>query len=63
MRTTINLSERLVRQACRASGAKTKTQAIVWGLEELTRREKLAALWRMRGKLALNLDLKKSRQR
>ncbi|MBI4385935.1 MAG: type II toxin-antitoxin system VapB family antitoxin [Elusimicrobia bacterium] len=63
MRTTLNLPKDLVSDACRLSGAKTKTQAIIWGLEELTRRKKMERLWSMRGNLPLDLDLKKSRGR
>jgi hypothetical protein len=63
MRTTLNLPEELVRRACRASGARTKTQAIIWGLEELTHRERRARLWGLRGRRSLAVDLKKSRAR
>lgn len=63
MRTTLNLPEKLIREARRLSGAKTKTQAIILGLEELARRKKLDRLWAMRGKVALKLDLAKARGR
>ncbi|MBI4669282.1 MAG: type II toxin-antitoxin system VapB family antitoxin [Elusimicrobia bacterium] len=63
MRTTFNLPEELLNQACRISGAKTKTQAIVWGLHELMNKKKTQRLWGLRGKLPLALDLKKSRAR
>ncbi len=63
MRTTLDLPKKLVSAACRLSGAKTKTQAIIWGLEELMRRKKMERLWSLRGKIPLNLDLKKSRGR
>ncbi|MEK9145778.1 MAG: type II toxin-antitoxin system VapB family antitoxin [Elusimicrobiota bacterium] len=63
MRTTLNLPEGLLSEARRLSGARTKTQAIIWGLEELTRKRKVEKLWRLRGKLSLSLDLPKSRKR
>lgn len=63
MRTTLDLPRELVSTACRLSGAKTKTQAIIWGLEELTRRKKMERLWSLRGRIPLDLDLKKSRGR
>ena len=63
MRTTLDLPEKLLAEARRVSGAKTKTQAIIWGLEELTRRRKLERLWELRGKVSLSLDLDKSRMR
>ena len=63
MRTTLDLPEELVDEARKASGARTKTQAIIWGLEELTHKKRLERLWNLRGKIALNIDLKKSRRR
>lgn len=63
MRTTLDLPEKLLSEACRLSGAKTKTQAIIWGLEELARKKKVEKLWALRGKLPLDIDLGKSRSR
>lgn len=64
MRTTLDLPKKLVDEAKALSGAKTKTQAIIWGLEELTKRKKIERLLGLRGKLALrSLDLRRSRAR
>lgn len=63
MRTTLDLPEKLMAEARRLSGARTKTQAIIWGLEELTKKKKLEKLWELRGKLPLNIDISKSRKR
>ena len=63
MRTTLDLPAKLLAEARRLSGAKTKTQAIIWALEELTRKKKLERLWSLRGKLPLTLDLGRSRSR
>lgn len=63
MRTTLNLPEKLMDEARRLSGARTKTQAIIWGLEELARKKKLERLWKLRGRIRLSLDLRKSRKR
>lgn len=63
MRTTLDLPEKLVAEARRLSGARTKTQAIIWGLEELTRKKKLEKLWKLRGRISLRVDLRKSRAR
>lgn len=63
MRTTMNLPKELLEEAKKCSGAKTKTQAVIWGLEELAKKEKVERLWRLRGKLPLRLDLKKARRR
>ncbi len=64
MRTTVDLPEWLVKEARELSGAKSKTQAIIWGLEELAKKGKVERLLRLRGKLSLrNLDLRRSRAR
>jgi hypothetical protein len=63
MRTTLDLPEKLLAEAKRASGARTKTEAIIMGLTELVRRKTLERLWRKRGTISLDLDLKKSRSR
>lgn len=63
MRTTLNLPRGLLAEAQRAVGARTKTQTIILGLQELTRRKKIEKLWDLRGRFRLDLDLKKSRGR
>ncbi len=63
MRTTLDLPADLLAEACRLSGARTKTQAIIWGLEELSRRKKIERLMGLRGKLRLKIDLRRSRGR
>ena len=61
MRTTLDLPADLLAEACRLSGARTKTQAIIWGLEELSRRKRIERLMGLRGKL--KIDLRRSRSR
>ena len=63
MRTTLDLPLRLLEAACRASGARTKTEAIILGLKELTRRKKIERLWGLRGRIPMDLDLDKARAR
>mgnify|MGYP001579166972 CR=1 FL=1 len=63
MRTTLNIPEVILSEARRLSGAKTNTQAIIWGLEELVRKRRIEKLWALRGKLSLSLDSSKSRNR
>lgn len=63
MRTTLILPDKLVREAKRACGARTKTQAIIWGLEELTRRKRAERLCELRGRLSMGMDLHKARGR
>lgn len=63
MRTTIELSEQLVRKAQKACGAKTKTMAIVLGLQELIHKAEIEKLRKLKGKISLAIDLTKSRNR
>jgi hypothetical protein len=63
MRTTLNLPEDLLRKAQKASHARTKTEAIILGLESLIRYEKLITLTSFRGKLPIHVDLRASRNR
>ena len=64
MRTTLDLPKKLLEEAKRLSGAKTKTQTITWALEELCRKKRIEGLLALRGKVPLRgLDLRKSRER
>lgn len=64
MRTTIDLPRGLVEEAKLLSGARTKTQAVIWGLEELTKKARIERLMALRGKVPLRgLDLRRSRDR
>jgi len=63
MRTTIDIPEGLIKEAMRASQAKTKAMVIVVGLKELINRHKLEQLRALRGRIDLAVDLKKSRLR
>ena len=63
MRTTVDIPERLLREAMRSFHLKTKTKAIILGLEELLRRSKIEGLRKLKGKLDIEIDLKASRKR
>ena len=64
MMTTVDLPKKLVEEAKQLSGAKTKTQAIIWGLEELAKKKKIERLMGLRGKVPLRgLNLRRSRAR
>ena len=63
MRTTIDISETLLEQAMRVAHVKTKTMAIVLGLQELVNKYRLDELRGIRGKVDLATDIKKSRRR
>jgi len=57
-KTTVIIDDKLLDEAMRVSGAKTKKQAITTGLQELIRRKNLEALRQELGTfdLALYLD-------
>jgi Arc/MetJ family transcription regulator len=57
-KTTVVIDDKLLDEAMRVSGAKTKKQAITTGLKELIRRKNLEALRQELGTfdLALSLD-------
>ena len=63
MRTTLNLPDRLLKQARKALKAKTKTETIIRSLEEIVRRQKIEGLLALRGRLPLDIDLNKARER
>jgi len=63
MRTTLNISEDMLGEISRLSGVKSKTAIIDKALHEMLnqlRRQKLKRAW---GKIAVDLDARKLRQR
>jgi hypothetical protein len=56
MRTTLNLSDTLIAQLMKVSGARTKTEAIHLAISEFIRQKKLAKLRSLSGKLRIDLD-------
>ncbi|HZP24367.1 MAG TPA: type II toxin-antitoxin system VapB family antitoxin [Terriglobales bacterium] len=62
MRTNIEIDDRLMREAMRSSGARTKKAAVETGLRLLVQTRSQSALRRWRGKLTWEGDLAKSRQ-
>jgi Arc/MetJ family transcription regulator len=56
-KTTVVIDDELLDEAMRASGAKTKKQAITTALEELVRRKNLEALRQEAGTYDLALSL------
>ena len=63
MRTTIDISEDLLKEAMKVTHAKTKTMTITLGLQELIHKARMRQLLNLKGKIDLNLDLKETRQR
>ncbi len=63
MRTTLDLPEGLVEEAKSLLGYKSKTDTIVYALEELIRRRKLGQLKAMFGSVKVEVDIPSSRRR
>ena len=60
-RTNIVIDDTLMKEALKASGAKTKREAVELGLQTLVRLNRQAAIKRFRGKLAWEGNLRESR--
>ena len=63
MRTTLDLPEDVLERARRAANLRTKRETVIAGLEELIRKGKREELLRLAGKIRLDVDLTRSRQR
>ena len=63
MRTTLDLPEDLVNEAKAMLGYKSKTDTIVFALNELVRRRKREKMIGLFGKVKIDIDLAKSRRR
>ena len=61
MRTNIVIDDKLMRDALRASGLKTKREAVEEGLRTLLRLKRQEEIRNFRGKLAWNGDLDEMR--
>ena len=57
MRTNIVIDDKLMREALRATGLKTKREAVELGLQTLVRLHKQAQIRQLRGKLHWRGDL------
>jgi Arc/MetJ family transcription regulator len=62
MRTNIDIDDKLMRQAIRSSGAKTKRAVVEAGLRLLIETRGQRAVRRLRGKVAWDGDLERSRR-
>jgi len=61
MRTNIVIDDKLMRDALRATGVKTKREAVELGLRTLVRLKRQAAIRSMRGKLEWHGDVEAMR--
>lgn len=57
MRTNVVLDDKLVKEAMKLTGKRTKRELIDYALQELVRRQKRLALLDLRGKLKWEGDL------
>jgi hypothetical protein len=63
MRTTLDLPVKLLEEARRILGVKSKSDAIVLSLTEIVRRKRIDELKAMRGQIQLYVDVAASRRR
>ena len=63
MRTTLDLPEDLLEKAMKISNKKTKTSTIILALEELVRKSTLSDIKDFKGKVDLDIDIDKLRDR
>ncbi len=63
MRTTLNLPDKLVRDAMKASHQRTKTAVIITALQELVRKSRLQGIRDFKGRVDLDIDLDALRKR
>ncbi|HEY3170249.1 MAG TPA: type II toxin-antitoxin system VapB family antitoxin [Thermoanaerobaculia bacterium] len=63
MRTTLDLPEETLENARRAANLRTKRETVIAGLEELIRKSKREELRGLPGKIRLNVDISRSRER
>ena len=63
MRTTLNLPDKLMREAMKASHQKTKTAVIVVALQDFVRKSRIQELRGFKGRVDLDVDLDVLRKR
>jgi Arc/MetJ family transcription regulator len=63
MRTTLNVPDDLMQEALRVTRFRSKTDVVIYSLKELIRRSRLEELKELKGKVDIDVDLKRSRRR
>jgi hypothetical protein len=63
MRTTLDIPQPLLEEARRLLGFKSKTDTVVFALQELIRRKRIEKLKSMMGAVKLEIDIPESRRR
>jgi Arc/MetJ family transcription regulator len=63
LRTTLDIPDGLIEEARRLLGFKSKTDTVVFSLQELVRRKRIEELKSLMGDVNLDLDVPASRRR
>jgi Arc/MetJ family transcription regulator len=63
MRTTLDIPERLIEEAMKASRIPTKTKVIITALEDLIRKSKISEIKKFKGKIDMDIDMNAVRGR
>jgi Arc/MetJ family transcription regulator len=63
MRVTLNIPDELVKEAQKATGAKTKREAIIIALKEVVRKKKIEELISLGGKVQIDYDWEAEEER
>lgn len=63
MRTTLDIPESLINKVKKLTGFKSKTDVIIYSLNEVLKKQKIEELKSLAGKLNISVDLNKSRRR
>ena len=63
MRTTLDIPEKTLEEARRAANLRTKRETVIAGLEELIRKSKREELRRLAGRLRVDVNITRSRER
>lgn len=63
MRTTLEIPAELMQTAQSILGYKSKTDVVIYSLQELIRRDKIEKLSNLAGKIDIEINLDKSRKR
>jgi Bacterial antitoxin of type II TA system, VapB len=63
MRTTLDIPERLIEDAMKASRIPTKTKVIITALEDLIRKSKISGIKKFKGKIEMDIDMNAVRGR
>lgn len=63
MRTTLNIPDDLMEEAQKALRYTSKTDTVIFSLQELIRKKRIEELKKLFGHIHLNIDLDKSRRR